>query len=581
MNRCLSKEMEYTRPVSLYNEYLDYFGFREAPFSIAPNPEYLYMSDRHREALAHLLYGVNTDGGFVLISGEVGTGKTTLCRHLIDELPDTINVAFVLNPRVSAAELLETICDELGVTYPENPSIKQLVDPLNHFLLEANEAGRKTVVIIDEAQNMDRDVLEQLRLLTNLETHQRKLLQVVLLGQPELLELLSQPSLRQLLQRVTARYHLDGLSSDELPEYVEHRLRLAGGRGQVFTKASLRQIYRLTGGIPRLVNLICDRALLGTYTQEKLSVDRTTVRRAAAEVLGPPTRPPWLIPAATVLSMVVVSLGAYAWTMTTMDHTSNMPAHDQVSLEAQKAVEPRPAMIGEAVVAGPVVAKPGETEDAIEAPTQPPASLAPSFANPLRAGYGREAEALSTLFSYSGSDVTSGHCPDLQHFDCATLVGTLDHLVRLDRPAVVRVGDNTTSRYLVITGFSDHIRLSDGSRIRPEDLLQHWDGHFTLLWNPPDAYRRALRPGDRHPALDAVRDQLFPGNMSSTVVGIYDTQLEDAVRRFQLIHGLKPDGLIGVQTLILLANKSGTDGPRLTSRADRSQSANVVSTGES
>ncbi len=550
--------MEYTRPVSLYNEYLDYFGFSEAPFSIAPNPDYLYMSDRHREALAHLLYGVNTDGGFVLISGEVGTGKTTLCRHLVGQLPERINVAFVLNPRVSAAELLATICDELNVEYPDDASIKQMIDPLNHFLLAANEADRKTVVIIDEAQNMDPDVLEQLRLLTNLETHQRKLLQVVLLGQPELLELLSQPSLRQLLQRVTARYHLDGLSSDELPEYVAHRLRLAGGRGQVFSPASLRRIYRLTGGIPRLVNLICDRALLGTYVQEKLSVDVTTVLHAAEEVLGMPDRSPWIVPFAAVATMIVLSLGAYAWSISTQSsgpHTTpaqdiaTAPRHTEAS-DNTKALEAirLPTKVDPQVSTGP---SPSAEEEKVQT----------RFSNPFFGDYRSERAAFAMLFSnYTNTVNNSGDCDELQRFKCVSMVGTLDQVRRLNRPVVVRV-DNAANetRHLVITGLTDNVLLSDGRQVRSDKFLQHWNGEFTLLWQPPGTYQRVIRPGDRHPVLIDVRSRLQVDDATSENISSYDDPLVQAVRRFQLTHGLKPDGLIGVQTLILLANESAVD----------------------
>ena len=550
--------MEYTRPVSLYNEYLDYFGFSEAPFSIAPNPDYLYMSDRHREALAHLLYGVNTDGGFVLISGEVGTGKTTLCRHLVGQLPERINVAFVFNPRVSAAELLATICDELHVEYPDEASIKQMIDPLNHFLLAANEADRKTVVIIDEAQNMDPDVLEQLRLLTNLETHQRKLLQVVLLGQPELLELLSQPSLRQLLQRVTARYHLDGLSSDELPEYVAHRLRLAGGRGQVFSAASLRRIYRLTGGIPRLVNLICDRALLGTYVQEKLSVDVTTVLHAAQEVLGMPDRSPWIVPFAAVATMIVLSLGAYAWSI------SKQYSGPHTTLAQDIATAPRHTEASDNTKA----------PEAIRLPTKvdPPVSTGPSpsaeeekvqtrFSNPFFGDYRSERDAFAVLFdNYANTVNNSGDCDELQRFKCVTMVGTLDQVRRLNRPVVVRI-DNAANetRHLVITGLTDNVLLSDGRQVRSDKFLQHWNGEFTLLWQPPGTYLRVIRPGDRHPVLIDVRSRLQVDDATSENISSYDDPLVQAVRRFQLTHGLKPDGLIGVQTLILLANESAVD----------------------
>ncbi|MCH7744150.1 MAG: AAA family ATPase, partial [Proteobacteria bacterium] len=266
--------------------YYEYFGLKEAPFSIAPNPRYLYMSERHREALAHLMYGINSDGGFILLTGEVGTGKTTICRCLLEQIPKDVHIAFVLNPKLDPVELLATACDDLGISYPAGASIKTMVDRLNEFLLAAHQEGRRTVLIIDEAQNLSIDVLEQLRLLTNLETNERKLLQIILLGQPELLTLLAQNELRQLSQRVTARFHLDALNRGEVHEYIKHRLTIAGTRRRVFSAAAINRIFKISGGIPRVINLICDRALLGTYAENKLQVSTRIVNKAAAEVLG-------------------------------------------------------------------------------------------------------------------------------------------------------------------------------------------------------------------------------------------------------------------------------------------------------
>ena len=266
--------------------YKHYFGLQDSPFSIAPNPQYLYMSTRHREALAHLLYGVKSDGGFILLTGEVGTGKTTVCRCLLAQIPSDVDIAMVLNPKQTALELLATICDEFNINYGTEASIKTLVDKLNLFLLDSHQAGRKAILIIDEAQNLAVDVLEQLRLLTNLETNQRKLLQIILLGQPELLSLLGQQELRQLSQRVTARFHLDALNSREVAEYIQHRITVAGGNQPLFTTASVRRIYRISGGIPRLINLICDRALLGAYVENQPRVNPAIVTKAAQEVLG-------------------------------------------------------------------------------------------------------------------------------------------------------------------------------------------------------------------------------------------------------------------------------------------------------
>ena len=272
--------------------YDEFFGLKQTPFSIAPDPRFLYMSEHHREALAHLVYGVSTDGGFVLLSGEVGTGKTTIARALLDQTPENVNMAMVLNPKVIAGELLATICDELKIAYPKgNQSIKVFVDCINEFLIDTHTKGRKTVVLIEESQNLDPDVLEQLRLLTNLETNDRKLLQVVMIGQPELLDLLSRPDLRQLEQRVTARYHLMPLTKRETSDYIRHRLSVAGIKDSVFSPSALNKVFQLSGGIPRKVNLLCDRAMLGAYTKNTKKINSAIVTKAAEEVFGGEHKP--------------------------------------------------------------------------------------------------------------------------------------------------------------------------------------------------------------------------------------------------------------------------------------------------
>lgn len=274
--------------------YLDYFGLKEIPFSIAPDPRYLYMSERHREALAHILYGVSGQGGFVVLTGEVGTGKTTICRCFLNQVPKNTDVAFIINPKLSARELMATICDELGIEYPDSASIKVLNDLINHYLLSAHADKRHTVLIIDEAQNLRVDVLEQLRLLTNLETSEKKLLQIILLGQPELRDLLAQNELRQLAQRVTARYHLHELSKMEVGAYVQCRLAVAGRKGRIFTQKAIKKLYQLSGGVPRLINLICDRALLGAYASQSEMVEAYHIKHAYDEIQGEKVRKPLL-----------------------------------------------------------------------------------------------------------------------------------------------------------------------------------------------------------------------------------------------------------------------------------------------
>ena len=300
--------------------YTSFFGLQEKPFAITPDPRYLYLSERHAEALAHLLYGINEAGGFIQLTGEVGTGKTTVIRSLLEQLPGHADVALILNPRVTPAEFLLTICEELHVPVPESGqgSTKTLMDLLGRHLLDTHARGRRVVLIVDEAQNLSTQTLEQVRLLTNLETATTKLLQIILIGQPELRELLDQPDLRQLAQRITGRYHLNPLSEDESAGYVKHRMRVAGATAEVFTPSALREIHRLSGGIPRVINVICDRALLGAFTQEDHRAGATLVRQAASEVYGRPVPAPWLkwtTAAAVAAALALVAVGV--WTFTT------------------------------------------------------------------------------------------------------------------------------------------------------------------------------------------------------------------------------------------------------------------------
>lgn len=294
--------------------YQQYFGLSESPFSISPDPRYLFLSDKHREALAHLIYGVGDQGGFVVLTGEVGTGKTTICRCLLQQLPDNADIAFIINPKQSINQLLQSIFNDLGITYEKGNTSKDLIDKLNDYLLDAHARGRNTILIIDEAQNLAVDVLEQLRLLTNLETNEKKLLQLLLLGQPELNDLLLRPELRQLAQRVTARYHLSPLSKHEVTEYIQHRLSVAGCRSEIFPASAIKKIYSLSQGVPRLINLICDRTLLGVYATNSRYATPKIVTKATKEIFtyhsSKRRQSVWL---AGLLALILIVVAAFVW----------------------------------------------------------------------------------------------------------------------------------------------------------------------------------------------------------------------------------------------------------------------------
>ncbi|MGZ8259585.1 MAG: ExeA family protein, partial [Caldimonas sp.] len=282
--------------------YMRFFGLKQEPFSLAPDPRYLYMSKRHREALAHLLYGVGGGGGFVLLSGEIGAGKTTVCRCFLEQIPKRCNVAYIFNPKLTVLELVKSICDEFHVPAPQlrgQPTVKTYVDALNDFLLRTHAVGQNNVLIIDEAQQLSAEVLEQLRLLTNLETNERKLLQIVLIGQPELRTMLERPDLEQLAQRVIARFHLKALSAKETEHYIRHRLSVAGmTRAIPFDRRALQRIHEIARGVPRRINLLCDRVMLGAYAHGKHTIDQAMVEKAGREVFGrmPTSLPPDRMP---------------------------------------------------------------------------------------------------------------------------------------------------------------------------------------------------------------------------------------------------------------------------------------------
>ena len=416
--------------------YTSFFGLQEKPFAITPDPRYLYLSERHAEALAHLLYGINEAGGFIQLTGEVGTGKTTIIRSLLEQLPAHADVALILNPRVTPAEFLLTICEELRIPVPEpgRGSVKLLMDLIGRRLLDTHARGRRVVLIVDEAQNLSAHTLEQVRLLTNLETATTKLLQIILIGQPELRDLLARPELRQLAQRITARYHLNPLSSEETAGYVKHRMRVAGATAEAFTPASLAEVHQLSGGVPRIINVICDRALLGAFTHEDHRVSGKLVRDAATQVYGRPMPAPWLrwaIIGSIAAALALVAAGL--WSLL----ASRPPASTDVT----------------AADAAPVVSNQIARAETTEAP--PPAP--PSFDEVLaRHGNDTTTEAaLGKLFASWGAtyDPSGGRgCDQAAHqgLECLFQKGSWAQLRTLNRPAILTLTDDIGRTHQVL-----------------------------------------------------------------------------------------------------------------------------------
>lgn len=539
--------------------YTSYFGLNENPFSIAPDPLYLYMSDHHREALAHLQYGIKSDGGFVLLTGEVGTGKTTLCRSLLEQLPEGVDVAFVLNPKVSAIELLETICDELRIERPEQASIKKLVDLLNFYLLDANARGRKTVLFIDEAQNLSIDVLEQLRLLTNLETNRYKLLQIVLLGQPELLQILNRQDMRQLSQRVTARCHLGPLGLGEIDSYVRHRLGIAGCSRPLFPENLSKTLWKLTGGTPRLINLVCDRALLGAYALERKQVDGSILRQAAREVLGDygsPAKSGRLVVAGVAcVFLLLFAAGFWSW---------------QTGLFF---IPPRSAEVGLSAQTLPVsnVAESPEVSVASTETLNEPLPL--TWPDDFAKNQSME-KAFSDLAGLWGLAAAKG--PDYCSYafenglNCLARSDSLETLKHMNRPVILRLyNDDGTPFHAVMARLEQDkaLFIAEGKEYElPLALVTpRWFGDYLLLWQRPPLKRTILKPGETGDSVKWLAKTLQ--ELGLYVATGHESRMEGsllgAFKRFQLSNGLTPDGVLGPMSLIHLGTALNQPGPRL------------------
>ena len=517
--------------------YASFFGLNEKPFSITPDPRYLFLSERHAEALAHLVYGINEAGGFIQLTGEVGTGKTTVVRSLLTQAPKHAEIALILNPRMTPAEFLLAICEELRLTVPHGSerSLKDLVDLLSRHLLKAHSEGKRIVLVVDEAQNLAPEVLEQVRLLTNLETETQKLLQIILIGQPELRELLGRVELRQLAQRITGRYHLAPLSGEETSAYVRHRLRVAGATREIFSNSGLREIQRLSGGVPRLINIISDRALLGAFTEDRHLVSASVVRRAAGEVFGRSFQPRWL-PWTAAAGVAVLAVASAALLLPRF----------------LAARAPAPALVAAAPTPAP-------------APAPKPA--APTL-DQLLGSYGAETDpdnAFNKLFALWSLRYVAGTVDPCTQalqagLECLTQRGSLAQLRLFNRPAVLNVIDSTGKAHqVVLAGLDDeHAQVDLGGAQREVgigDLSRSWFGDYVLLWRPAAGGSQPLALGARNARVKWLRDSLrrVNGLPAETVPNDrFDPELVTLVEEFQRKNRLAVDGIAGVQTQVAL-----------------------------
>ena len=600
--------------------YAQFFGLTQAPFSIAPDPRYLFMSERHREALAHLLYGLQGGGGFVLLSGEIGAGKTTVCRCFLEQVPANCNVAYIFNPKLTVTELLQSICAEFHIPLPAvgPATVKDYLDPLNTFLLRTHALGQNNLLVIDEAQLLSAQVLEQLRLLTNLETSERKLLQIVLIGQPELRQLLARPELEQLAQRVIARFHLEALSAVETAQYIAHRLAVAGrSAASPFDARALRLIYRRSRGVPRRINLLCDRALLGAYASGRAIVDRAIVKQAASEVFGDPIGPVtgatgatgvagmvaravagasgaagkvgvasvrraalrhrsqvWRIAALgalTVFGALLLGVGVYGLVDTRRDPDRSVALGSAVAAPAVAAV---------ALLAGlaptPSLATPQQVEQAAFRDEA-------SAWRELGLGWQRAPDPADTGDTTDAA--SAAPCSGAQHPPLACFrvpASTLALIRQLDRPGLVTLrgapGRGSAAVYALLTGLTGQsvtLRLNGVSMTLPlAQFAALWQGDFATLWRAPADYLAPLGPGARGALVDQLGAQLaaFDAQPAPPPGQVFDAALKARVHAFQLAQGLRPDGWAGPTTFMQLNRAGGVAEPRLSAMAEAQRS---------
>ena len=537
--------------------YLSFYGLVEKPFSITPDPRYLFLSGRHAEALAHLVYGIDEAGGFIQLTGEVGTGKTTIIRSLLARQPDKAEIALILHPRMAAAEFMLTLCEELGILVPDSAetSVKDLIDILNRYLLRAHSEGRRVVLVVDEAQTLAPELLEQVRLLTNLETETQKLLQIILIGQPELRELLARNDLRQLAQRVTGRYHLDPLSRDETSSYIKHRLRIAGATNDIFTPSALHELYRVSGGVPRLLNIIADRALLGGFSSDRHLVGPDLVRRAAAEVYGRRVLPAWLPWAIALPSLALVAAAVVlAWPRGESGAVApGTPAATTANPAAAAGAVPAATA---APSAAPATA-PATAATVSATADLPGALLAPQARTSTDDAWWRLLQLWQARYVSSGEDACTQALR--QGLECLAQRGSMATLRGYNRPAILTLRSGSQTHAVVLTRLDDssaQLLLGQGTLTVPLAALQAlWSGDFVLLWKPGSLDTRPLSLGMKGEPVRQLRARLASWQGQPVDKGgsaYYDESLQTRMRQFQQRNGLPVDGIAGLQTQAML-----------------------------